>query len=71
MEEKDVNSIANAVTAALAKLNADTADKDKKDKEEVKDGTPAEVFKCPDCSGEVAGGIKYCQHCGCELEWGD
>ena len=67
MEEKDVNSIAGAVTAALTKLNADTAAKEKeliKDKE-----TPAEVFKCPECGGEVAGGIMYCQHCGCALEW--
>ena len=65
MEEKDVNGIASAVTAALAKLNADT-----RDKEEVKDkGVPPEIFKCPECGGEVSGGITYCQHCGCELEW--
>ena len=70
MEEKDVNSIASAVTSALSKLNADTAAA--KDKEEVKDkGTPPDVFKCPDCGGEVSGGIPYCSHCGCALEWED
>lgn len=67
MEEKDVNSIANAVTTALAKLNADTINKER---EEIKEkGVPPEVFKCPDCDGEVSGGIRYCMHCGCELEW--
>jgi hypothetical protein len=69
MEEKDVNSIASAVTNALSKLNADTAaakEKEDKDKE-----IPSEVFKCPDCGGEVPGGIMYCSHCGCALEWGD
>jgi Rieske Fe-S protein len=70
MEEKDVNSIASAVTSALSKLNADTAAAKEKEKEEVKDkDTPSEVFKCPDCGGEIAGGIQYCQHCGCVLEW--
>jgi predicted RNA-binding Zn-ribbon protein involved in translation (DUF1610 family) len=60
MEEKDVNSIANAVTGALAKLNADTA---------AKEPEKPETFKCPECGGEVTGGIAYCQSCGCELEW--
>ena len=65
MEEKEINSIANAVTTALSKLNADT-----KVKEEVKDkDTPPEVFICPSCGGEVAEGIKYCMYCGEELEW--
>lgn len=68
MEEKDVNSIASAVTAALAKLNADTAASEAK---EANDAKSEEVFKfkCPDCGGEVTGGIKYCNHCACELEW--
>lgn len=70
MEEKDINGIAAAVTGALAKLNADA--EANKPKEEVKGaGIPPEVFKCPDCGGEVSGGIQYCQHCGCALEWGD
>jgi predicted RNA-binding Zn-ribbon protein involved in translation (DUF1610 family) len=60
MEKEDVNSIANAVTGALAKLNADTA---------AKEPEKPETFKCPECGGEVTGGIAYCQSCGCELEW--
>ena len=69
MEEKEINGIASAVTSALAKLNADTI---AKEKEEVKGKEiPTEVFKCPDCGGEVSGGMMYCQHCGCELEWED
>lgn len=68
MEEKDVQGIASAVSTALAKLNADTA----AIKEEVKEkGIPSEIFKCPDCGGEVSGGILYCSHCGCALEWED
>lgn len=59
MEEKDVKDIASAVSASLAKLNADA------DEEKV----PAEVFKCPECGAEVSGGTMYCNHCGCELEW--
>ena len=71
MEEKDVNSIASAVTNALSKLNADTAaakDKEIKDKEkpDIED-----VFLCPDCNAQVKAGIAYCQSCGCELEWED
>ena len=66
LEEKEISNIAGAVSRELAKLNADTTkeieDKNKNDK-------PSEVFKCPECDGEVAGGIMYCQHCGCELEW--
>ena len=65
MEEKDVNSIAGAVTTALAKLNADAAsdngDKLPKD----------EVFRCPECGGTVTGGVQFCASCGCELEWED
>ena len=66
MEEKDVNSIASAVTAALSKLNADTAIKDK---EKNPPETAVDVFKCPDCGAAVTGGIAYCQSCGCPLEW--
>ena len=74
MEEKDVNSIASAVTAALSKLNADTAAKEKEnDKgayaEKVDKMILPEVFKCPDCGTPVTGGIAYCQACGCPLEW--
>lgn len=70
MEEKDVNSIASAVTAALSKLNADTAAaKDKEDKEKTPPETATDVFKCPDCGATVTGGIAYCQSCGCPLEW--
>ena len=66
MDDKDIMGIASAVTNALAKLNADTI----KDKEEIKEkGTPSEVFKCPECGGDVSGGITYCSHCGCALEW--
>ena len=66
MEEKDVNDIASAVTNALAKLN-----KEDKRPESENNEKGAELFICPDCGGEVAGGIQYCQRCGCELEWGD
>ena len=67
MEEKDVNSIASAVTAALSKLNADTAAE--KDKEKNLPETATEVFKWPDCGTPVTGGIAYCQACGCPLKW--
>jgi len=66
MEEKDVNSIASAVTGALAKLNADTAAK-----ENLKEPEKSETFKCSECGGDITGGIAYCHACGCELEWGD
>jgi hypothetical protein len=73
MEEKDVSSIANAVSIALAKLNADTA-KEATDKRSDNKGesneSEAEVFKCPDCGVQVKGGISFCQGCGCPLEWG-
>ena len=70
MEEKDVNSIASAVTAALSKLNADTvAEKAKEDKEKNPPETATDVFTCPDCGASVTGGIAYCQACGCPLEW--
>ena len=63
MEEKDVNSIASAVSNALAKLNTDAADKEEK-KPDVE-----EVFSCPDCGAKITGGIGFCQACGCALEW--
>ena len=65
MEEKDISSIANAVTSALSKLNADT----KAPPEKVNEMVLPEVFKCPDCGAEVAAGIAFCQSCGCRLEW--
>ena len=67
MEEKDVNSIAGAVTAAIAKLNADRDKEEEKDKEKPEE----ETFKCPECDAPIKGGIAYCQGCGCPLEWGD
>ena len=70
MEEKDVNNIAGAVTNALAKLNADTAAKEKEAKDKEKPDTE-EIFKCPECDAPVKGGIAYCQACGCPLEWGE
>ena len=79
MEEKDVNSIASAVTNALSKLNADTtaaaaaketAEKRSGNKSESNENE-AEAFKCPDCDAPVKGGIAYCQECGCLLEWGE
>ena len=63
MEEKDISGIAGAVAKELAKLNAE--------KPEDKDKIPSEIFKCPECEGEVAAGIPFCQHCGCALEWED
>lgn len=69
MEEKDVNSIASAVTAALGKLNADTAAQAAKEKEKNNTETSVEVFKCPECGTTLVGGISYCQSCGCPLEW--
>ena len=76
MEEKDVNSIASAVTTALSKLTADearakrdAATKDDKSGSVANTSVPNDMFKCPDCGGEVAAGIQYCQHCGCALEW--
>ena len=72
MEEKDVNSIASAVTSALAKLNADTAAKLNADTAaKEKDSEKTETFKCSECGRERTGGIAYCHACGCELEWGD
>ena len=67
MDEKDVNSIASAVTSALSKLNADTKEKEGTQNSDLK----PETFKCPDCDALVKGGISYCQSCGCPLEWGD
>ena len=64
MEEKDISGIAGAVAIELAKLN-----KEDKRPDESNERGLAELFKCPDCGGEVAGGIMFCQHCGCELEW--
>ena len=71
MEEKDVNSIASAVTTALNKLNADTAAAAtaKPSPEKVEALNMPELFKCPDCGATVTGGIAYCQACGCPLEW--
>ena len=66
MEEKDISGIAGAVAIELAKLNKEDKRADVSDESNKKG---AELFKCPDCGGEVAGGIMYCQHCGCELEW--
>lgn len=66
MEEKDISSIANAVTSALSKLNADT---EKAPPEKVNEMVLPEVFKCPDCGAEVAAGIAFCQSCGCRLDW--
>jgi rubrerythrin len=65
MEEKDVNSIASAVSNALAKLNADT--------DAVKEKTPEkkELFTCPECGMDVMEGVSYCPACGCPLEWED
>ena len=74
MEEKDVKDIATAVSGALAKLNADTKAAEARTTRDAGDqdaSVPTEVFKCPECDGEVAGGIMYCQHCGCALEWGE
>jgi hypothetical protein len=71
MEEKDVNSIANAVTNALAKLNADTAAKEKELKPQTanEQKEDLETFRCPECNAPVKGGIAFCQACGCPLEW--
>ena len=72
MEEKDINSIASAVTNALSKLNADTAAHDaRSDESQVTDDKlpKDEVFRCPECDALVKGGIDYCQSCGCALEW--
>ena len=64
MEGKDITEIANAVSNAITKLNADTAAaKEKKDNEEV--------FSCPDCGAKIIAGIDFCQACGCSLEWGE
>jgi hypothetical protein len=74
MEEKDVNSIASAVSNALAKLNTDTAavkEKEKTYPEHAEGMDLPEVFKCPDCGAQVKGGIDFCQSCGCPLEWED
>jgi uncharacterized protein (DUF169 family) len=66
MEEKEINSMASAISNALAKLNADAAVT--KEKEEDK---PEEIFRCPECDASVKGGIAFCQVCGCPLEWED
>lgn len=66
MEEKDVSNIASAVSRELAKLNAEKPP-EKEDKKD--DKKEIEVFNCPECGGIVSGGIPYCSHCGCALEW--
>jgi hypothetical protein len=70
MEEKDVNSIANAVSSALAKLNTAKEATDKRsDNKGESNESEAEVFSCPDCGAKITGGIGFCQACGCALEW--
>jgi rubrerythrin len=69
MDEKDVNSIASAVSNALAKLNADTAGEKGEERKEKRE--EEETFVCPDCGTSVKGMTKYCPGCGCELEWGE
>jgi hypothetical protein len=68
MEEKDITNIANAVTNALAKLNADAAGEKG---EERKEKGEEETFVCPDCGAKITAGIGFCQACGCALEWGE
>ena len=65
MEEKDVNSIAGAVSRELAKLN--TEKPEPKGKEEG----IVETFNCPECGGKVNTGIPFCSNCGCPLEWSE
>lgn len=61
MEPGDVDNIAQAVTNAIAKLNAD----DKALKEQL----TSETFECPECGAKVSAMTKYCPGCGIELEW--
>ena len=65
MEETEINSIAQAVSVAVGKLNADT-----KKEENAQNGTP-ETFNCPDCGSPVKANTAYCPNCGIELEWGE
>jgi membrane protease subunit (stomatin/prohibitin family) len=76
MEEKDINSMASAISNALAKLNADEAranrdiaTQDDKSGSVANASVPNEVFSCPECDAPVKGGIAFCQACGCPLEW--
>ena len=65
MEEKDINGIAAAVSAAIGKLNSDTKEK------EVDIDAAERVFNCPDCGTSVKARTTYCPNCGCPLEWED
>lgn len=66
MENDEINNIAGAVAKELAKLNADNKPEEKEEKEFIE---PIEKFNCPECGASVAGGIAFCQACGCPLEW--
>jgi hypothetical protein len=68
MEEKDINSMASAISNALAKLNADAAVTKEKNLD-LKENKSEEIFRCPECDAPVKGGIGFCQACGCPLEW--
>ena len=70
MEEKDINSMASAISNALAKLNADAAVTKEKNLD-LEEDKPEEIFRCPECDAPVKGGIAFCQVCGCPLEWGE
>ena len=28
-----------------------------------------EVYNCANCQGELTMGVKFCPHCGCQLDW--
>lgn len=61
MEEKELQSIVEAVSKAVGSLN----------KPEPKEGEKEEAFECPECGSKVAARDVHCSGCGCELEWGE
>ena len=63
MEEKDVQKIVdNALKAAKTLDNTP-------DNPNTQTPTP-EIFKCPECGGNVKANQTHCSYCGVELEWG-
>jgi len=68
MEEDEISKIAQAVSGAVAKLNADTRSKEP---ERVGKDFEKETFNCPTCGSPVNARTAFCPNCGESLEWAD